>query len=71
MHDQPDIILLMVRWHLRYNLSFHDVVEMMEERIFFISHTTIMRLVRQYGYELDKRIRNDLGRVDEAYVKGK
>ncbi|HDR7225623.1 TPA: IS6 family transposase, partial [Bacillus toyonensis] len=37
---QPDIILLTVRWYLRYNLSFRDLVEMMEERGLSISHTT-------------------------------
>ncbi len=31
-HYQPDIILLTVRWYQRYNLSFRDLVEMMEER---------------------------------------
>lgn len=31
-HYQTDIILLTVRWYLRYNLSFHDLVDMMEER---------------------------------------
>jgi transposase, IS6 family len=40
---QPNIILLTVRWYLRYNLSFRDVVEMMEERGLSIAHTTIMR----------------------------
>ena len=35
-HYQPDIILLTVRWYLRYNLSFRDLVEMMEERGLFI-----------------------------------
>src|SRR3954452_10755754 len=76
-HDQPDIILLTVRWYLRYNLSFRDLVEMMEERGLFIAHTTIMRWVHQYGPELDKRIRrhlkqtNDSWRVDETYIKVK
>ncbi|MGX5576292.1 IS6 family transposase, partial [Bacillus toyonensis] len=28
-HYQPDIVLLTVRWYLRYNLSFRDLVEMM------------------------------------------
>ena len=51
-HYQPDIILLTVRWYLRYNLSFRDLVEMMEERGLSISHTTIMRWVHQYGPEL-------------------
>lgn len=57
MHYQPDIILLTVRWYLRYNLSFRDLVEMMEERDLSISHTKIMHLVHQYGPELEKRIR--------------
>ncbi|MBY0594990.1 IS6 family transposase [Bacillus bingmayongensis] len=76
-HYQPDIILLMVRWYLRYNLSFRDLVEMMEERGLSIAHTTIMRWVHQYGSELDERIRrhlkptNDSWRVDEAYIKVK
>ncbi|MGE7635582.1 IS6 family transposase [Bacillus paramycoides] len=76
-HYQPDIILLTVRWYLRYNLSFRDLVEMMEERGLSISLTTIMRWVHQYGPELDKRIRrhlkltNDSWRVDETYIKVK
>ncbi|WP_219375338.1 IS6 family transposase [Bacillus mycoides] len=76
-HYQPDIILLTVRWYLRYNLSFRDLVEMMEERGLSLAHTTIMRWVHQYGPELDKRVRrhlkstNDSWRVDETYVKVK
>ncbi|MBE7106975.1 IS6 family transposase [Bacillus cereus] len=76
-HYQPDIILLMVRWYLRYNLSFRDLVEMMEERGLSVAHTTIMRWVHQYGPELDERIRrhlkptNDSWRVDETYIKVK
>ncbi|PEL77353.1 IS6 family transposase, partial [Bacillus pseudomycoides] len=41
-HYQPDIILQTVRWYLRYNLSFRDLVEMMAERGLSIAHTTIM-----------------------------
>lgn len=76
-HYHPDIILLTVRWYLRYNLSFRDLAEMMEERGLFIAHTTIMRWVHQYGPELDERVRhhlkptNDSWRVDETYVKVK
>ncbi|USK31799.1 IS6 family transposase [Bacillus sp. F19] len=74
---QPEIILLTVRWYLRYKLSFRDLVEMMEERGLSIVHTTIMRWVHQYSPELDKRIRchlkqtNDSWRVDETYIKVK
>jgi transposase-like protein len=76
-HYQPEIILLTVRWYLRYNLSFRDLVEMMEERGLSIAHTTIMRWVHQYGPELNKKIRchlkqtNDSWRVDETYIKVK
>ncbi|KRF53709.1 MULTISPECIES: IS6 family transposase [Priestia] len=76
-HYQSDIILLTVRWYLRYSLSFRDLVEMMEERGLSMAHTTIMRWVHQYGPELDERVRrhlkttNDSWRVDETYVKVK
>ncbi|WP_318619217.1 IS6 family transposase [Priestia megaterium] len=76
-HYQSDIILLTVRWYLRYNLSFRDLVEMMEERGLSMAHTTIMRWVHQHGPEMDKRIRrqlkktNDSWRVDETYIKVK
>src|SRR3954471_13369462 len=74
-HYQPEIILLTVRWYLRYNLSFRNLVEMMEERGLSMAHTTIMRWVHQYGPELDKRVRrhlkptNDPWRADETYIK--
>ncbi len=76
-HYQPDIILLTVRWYLRYNLSFRNLVEMMEERGLSMAHTTIIRWVHQYGPELDKRVRrhlkptNDSWRVDKTYIKVK
>jgi transposase-like protein len=76
-HYQPDLILLNVRCYLRYNLSFRDLIEMMEERGLCIAHTTIMRWVHQYGPELNERVRrhlkptNDSWRVDETYVKVK
>ncbi|PGR55962.1 hypothetical protein COC44_24085 [Bacillus cereus] len=71
------LILLTVRWHLRYNLSFRDSVEIMEERGLSISYITIIRWIHQYSSELDKRIRyhlkkiNDSWRVDETYIKVK
>ena len=76
-HYQPDVILLTVRWYLRYNLSFRDLVEMLEERGLSIAHTTIMRWVHQYGPQLEERVRhhlkstNDSWRVDETYIKVK
>ncbi|PHC36989.1 IS6 family transposase [Bacillus pseudomycoides] len=76
-HYEQEIILLAVRWYLRYSLSYQDLVEMMEERGLSISHTTIMRWVHRYGSELDKRVRRHLKktnaswRVDETYIKVK
>lgn len=76
-HYQPDIILLTVRCYLRYNLSFRDFVEMMEERGLSIAHTTIMRWVHQYGPQLEEKVRhylkptNGSWRVDETYIKVK
>ena len=76
-HFQSDIILLNVRWYLRYSLSYRDLAEMMLERGVKVDHTTIYRWVQAYSPELDKRCRrhlkptNDSWRVDETYVKVK
>ncbi|PEI87265.1 IS6 family transposase, partial [Bacillus pseudomycoides] len=76
-HYQPELILLTVRWYLRYNLSFRNLVAMMEERGLSIAHTTIMRWVHQYGSQLEEKVRhhlkstNDSWRVDETYIKVK
>ena len=74
-HFKPEIILLTVRWYLRYSLSYRDLEEMMSERGLSVDHTTIFRWVQQYAPEIDKRSRpylkqtNDSWRVDETYVK--
>ena len=76
-HYQAEIILLNVRWYLRYKLTYRDLVEMMEERGLTLSHTTIMRWVHEYGPELDKRVRKNLKKtgdswkLDETYIKVK
>lgn len=36
-----EIIVLCVRWYLRFKLSFRDLVEMMAERGLLTAHTTI------------------------------
>ena len=74
-HYQSEVILLCVRWYLRYALSYRDLKEMMEERGLSLDHTTIYRWVQRYAPELEKRCRphlrptNDSYRVDETYVK--
>ena len=42
-HYQGEIILLCVRWNLRYPLSHPDIEEMMRERGLSLDHTTIYR----------------------------
>jgi hypothetical protein len=42
-HFEQEIIVLCVRWYLRYKLSYRDLVEMMAERGLPIAHTTILR----------------------------
>jgi transposase-like protein len=74
---QKEIILLMVRWYLKYPLSYRNLAEIMEERGLTVRHTTIMRWVHQYGPIIDKVIRkhlkrtNDSWRTDETYIKVK
>ncbi len=74
-HFEAEIILLCVRWYLRYSLSYRDLEEMMQERGLHVDHTTIYRWVQHFAPELDKRSRphlkacNDSWKVDETYVK--
>jgi transposase-like protein len=76
-HFEGQIILLCVRWYLRYCLSYRDLEEMMAERGLKVDHTTIYRWVQEYAPELAKRCKphlkqtNDSWRVDETYIKVK
>ena len=76
-HFQDDIILLNVRWHCRYGLSYRNLGEVMVERGLCVDHSTIHRWVLQYAPDLDKRCRprlrppGDSWKVDETYVKVK
>ena len=74
-HFDREVIILCVRWYLRYKRSFRDLVEMMADRGLSIAHTTIMRWVRRYAPEFEKRWNQFAAatsrswRVDETYVK--
>src|SRR5260370_40867520 len=74
-HFDRDVIILCVRWYLRFKLSLRDLVEMMAERGLSLAHTTIMRWVWRYAPEFEKRWKRfaqAVGRswrVDETYVK--
>jgi len=52
-HFDREIIILCVRWYLRYKLSLRNLVEMMAERRLQLAHTTIMRWVQRYVPEFE------------------
>jgi transposase-like protein len=68
-----DVIILCVRWYLRFKRSLRDLVEMMAERGLPIAHTTRMRWVQRYVPEFEmrwERFALAVGgswRVDETY----
>src|ERR1017187_5039785 len=74
-HFPDDLIILAVRWYLRYSLSYRDLQELLAERGVAVDHTTIWRWVDHYGPELDQRLRPYLRptgtnwRMDETYVR--
>ena len=74
-HFDREIIVLCVRWYLRFKLSFRDLVEMMAERNLSMAHTTIMRWVHHYAPQFERRWNRfarpsgPSWRVDETYVK--
>ncbi|WP_213309264.1 IS6 family transposase [Paraburkholderia sacchari] len=74
-HFDGEVIILCVRWYLRYKLSLRDLVEMMAERGLSLAHTPIMRWVKRFTPEFVKRwnrfatAAGRSWRVDETYVK--
>jgi IS6 family transposase len=71
----PDVILLAVRWYLRYGLSYRDVEELLAERGIDVDHVTIYRWVQRFTplvIEAARPCRHSVGDrwfVDETYVK--
>ncbi len=70
-----EIILLCVRWYCKYEISYRDLAEMMEERGVNVDPSTIFRWVQRYAPEIEKRVRLYQGsrsgswRADETYVR--
>ena len=69
------MIVLCVRWYLRYSLSYRDLEEMMAERGLSVDHVTVWRWVQRYAPVLNQRTRHEIRRpnrswrVDETYIK--
>jgi transposase-like protein len=76
-HFDREIIVLCVRWYLKYKLSSRDLVQMMSERGVTLTHTTILRWVQRFVPEFEKRwnqYSRPVGRswrCDETYIKVK
>src|SRR5215212_3089457 len=71
----PDVIVLAVRWYLRFALSYRDVEELLADRGVEVDHVTIYRWVQRFTPLLAEAARpcrhavGDQWQVDETYVK--
>ena len=69
------MVLLAVRWYLRYGLSYRDVEELLAERGIDVDHVTIYRWVQRFTplvIDAARPWRHSVGDcwfVDETYVK--
>jgi transposase, IS6 family len=44
----PEVIMVAVRWYLRYGLSYRDVEELLAERGITVDHVTVYRWVQRF-----------------------
>jgi transposase-like protein len=71
----PDIIVLAVRWYLRFGLSYRYVEELLTERGIEVDHVSVYRWVQRFTpllVEAARPCRHRVGDrwfVDETYVK--
>ena len=70
-----DVIVLAVRWYLRFGLSYRDVEELLTERSVEVDHVTVYRWVQRFTpllVEAARPCRHAVGDrwwADETYVK--
>jgi DDE domain len=70
-----DVIVLAVRWYLRFGLSYRDVEELLAERGIDVDHVMVCRWVQRFMPLLAEAARpcrrsvGDCWQVDETYVK--
>src|ERR1035441_6310383 len=71
----PEVILIAVRWYLRYGLSYRDLEELLAERGIEADHVTLFRWVQRFTpllIDAARPCRHSMGGhwfVDETYVK--
>jgi transposase-like protein len=69
------VIVLAIRWYLRFGLSYRDVEELLTERGIEVDHVTVYRWVQRFTPLLAEAARpcrhavGDRWYVDETYVK--
>jgi transposase-like protein len=71
----PEVILIAVRWYLRFCLSYRDIEELLVERGVEVDHVSVYRWVLRFTPLLADAARpcrhavGDRWQVDETYVK--
>jgi transposase, IS6 family len=71
----PEVIVLSVRWYLRFALSYRDVEELLAERAVEVDHVTVYRWVQRFTPLLAEAARpcrhavGDRWQADETYVR--
>ena len=71
----PDVIVLAVRWYLRFGLSYRDIEELLAERGVEVDHVTVYRWVLWFTPLLAdaakpcRHLVGDRWFVDETYVR--
>src|SRR5215469_2556604 len=66
-HYSGEVILLAVRWYLRYPLAYEHVAEMLAERGLAVDGSCVWRWVQAYAPELKKRCRPHLRPTNKSY----
>jgi len=70
----PDVILLAVRWNLRFGLSYRDVEELLAERGVVVTYETIRQWCQKFGQAYANELRRrrprpgDKWHLDEVFV---
>jgi transposase-like protein len=71
----PEVIVLAVRWHLRFGLSYRDLEELLTERGVEVDHGSVYRWVLRFTplvADAAKSCRHPVGdrwQVDQTYMK--
>ncbi|QGP56932.1 Transposase IS66 family protein (plasmid) [Piscirickettsia salmonis] len=75
-HFKKDLIMMVIRWYVAYNLSYRDIEELMAERGIQVDHSTIHRWVVKYAPQLEEHFKKRYKRqpatrwhLDETYIK--